>query len=184
MPSIFSHAFAALALGKASTGARMPARFWVLTAACAIVPDVDAITSFAFRIRGHSMFDHRGLTHSLLFALLLALLVVRLAFKEAAALSKRWWALVAYFFIITVSHGLLDALTNGGSGVAFFAPFDGTRYFFSWRSIKVSPMGLRFFSTRGLEVLESEFVWVWIPAIALVAAAWLYRRLRGASQLS
>jgi inner membrane protein len=177
MPSAFTHAFAALALGNISTGEKLPARFWVLSAFCAVIPDADVL-SFAFGVQRGSMFGHRGLTHSLLFALMLALLVVRLAFKKASAFSKGWWKLLIYFFIVTASHGLLDALTDGGSGVAFFAPFDKTRYFFLWRPIEVSPIGLRFFSNRGLEVMVSEFVWVWIPAVLLVALAWLYRRLR------
>lgn len=183
MPSIFSHAAAALALGQASTEEKMPARFWVLTALCAMVPDVDAISGFAFRLRGDSMFGHRGLTHSLTFALLLSLLVVRLAFPKTKTFSQRWWLLVTYFFVVTASHGLLDMLTNGGSGVALFAPFDATRYFFSWRPIEVSPIGLRFFSRRGLEAFESEFVWVWIPSLALVLLALLYRWLRGTRQV-
>jgi inner membrane protein len=178
MPSAFTHAFAALALSKMTTGEKMPTtRFWLLSVFCAVVPDVDAI-SFAFGVRRGSMFGHRGLTHSLLFALLLAVLVVWLGFGKTQAFSKEWWKLLIYFFIVTASHGLLDALTNGGSGVAFFAPFDTTRYFFSWRPIEVSPIGLRFFSGRGLEVIASEFVWVWIPMALLVATFWLYRRLR------
>jgi inner membrane protein len=176
MPSIFTHAFAALALGKASTGERRPVRFWVLTGFCAILPDADAI-SFYFGAQRGSQFGHRGITHSLLFALVIALLVVRAGFSKTQRFSKNWWMLLTYFFVVTASHGFLDALTNGGSGVAFFAPFDGTRYFFPWRPIEVSPIGLRFFSARGLEVLESEFVWVWIPAMLLVALAWAYRRL-------
>ena len=177
MPSIFTHAVAALALGKASTGERVPARFWVLSALCAVLPDADVI-SFAYGAQRGSMLSHRGITHSLPFALLIALLIVRLAFRKTPAFSKKWWALLGFFFMATASHGVLDALTDGGSGVAFFAPFDATRYFFPWRPIEVSPIGMRFFSERGLEVLESEFLWVWIPAAALVALAWLYRRLR------
>lgn len=176
MPSVFTHAAAALALGKVSTGEKMPARFWVLSAFCAVVPDADAI-SFFFHLQRGSMFGHRGFSHSLFFAALLALLVVCFAFRKTPAFSKNWWKLVVYFFIVTTSHGLLDALTDGGSGVAFFAPFDATRYFFPWRPIEVSPIGLRFFSPRGLEVIASEFVWVWVPAALLVLFAWLYRRL-------
>jgi inner membrane protein len=176
MPSIFTHAVAALALGKASTAEKMPARFWLLSALCAVLPDADVIFGFAFGLRG-SQFSHRGITHSFLFALLVALLVVWLAFRKARAFSKDWWRLLLYFFIVTASHGLLDALTDGGSGVAFFAPFDTTRYFFPWRPIEVSPIGMRFFSPRGLDVIKSEFVWVWIPAALLVVLAWAYRRL-------
>jgi inner membrane protein len=178
MPSVFTHAFAALALGKASTDEKKPARFWVLSVLCAVLPDADVISRFAFGLRGYSQFGHRGLTHSLLFALLVALLVVWLAFRKTPRFSKEWWMLLSYFFIVTASHGLLDTLTDGGSGVAFFAPFDGTRYFFPWRPIEVSPLGLGFFSSRGVEVIKSEFVWVWIPAMLLVAFGWLYRRLR------
>ena len=176
MPTIFTHAVAALAVGKASTGARrMPARFWLLTALCAMLPDADVI-SFRLGLRD-SMFGHRGLSHSLFFALIVALLVVWLAFRQARPFKTGW--LVLYFFAVTASHGLLDALTDGGSGVAFFAPFDDARYFFPWRPIEVSPLSLdRFFGPRGMEVLQSEFVWVWIPAAALVALAWLFRRLR------
>ena len=38
-----------------------------------------------------------------------------------------------YLFLSTASHGVLDALTDGGLGVAFFSPFDQTRYFFPFR---------------------------------------------------
>jgi inner membrane protein len=183
MPSIFTHAFAALAFGKASAGVRKPAHFWWLTALCAVLPDLDVIPSFVFGLRG-SIFDHRGITHSLLFALLVAVTVVSLAFRKTPRFSKSWCALLLYFFVVTTSHGLLDALTDGGSGVAFFAPFDMTRYFFPWRPIEVSPIGFRFFSARGLEVIVSEFVWVWIPAILLVASTLAYRRLRAHRNLS
>jgi inner membrane protein len=179
MPSIFSHAAAALALGKVSTGEKRPLRFWVLTALCAMLPDADVL-SFTFGAERGSMFSHRGLTHSLAFAFVLALVVVWFAFRKTKAFSKKWWLLVLYFFIVTASHGLLDMLTNGGSGVAIFAPFDATRHFFTWRPIEVSPIGMGFFSERGLEVFESEFVWVWIPALVLVTISWLYRRLRAA----
>ena len=182
MPSAFTHAFAAFALGKAS-GVKRHARFWVLSVFCAVVPDVDVV-SFYFHVERGSMFAHRGLTHSLMFAVLLALVVVWLGFRKTPAFSQRWWKLLLYFFIVTASHGLLDALTNGGAGVAFFAPFDATRYFFLWRPIPISPIGMRFFSQRGLEVFWNEFLWIWIPASLVVGVVLLYRRLRVAREVS
>jgi len=182
MPTLFTHAVAAMALGKAFAGEKMPARFWVLSIFCAVIPDADVI-SFSYRFERGSMFGHRGLSHSLFFALLLALLIVWLAFRETPAFSKGWWAVVFYFFLVTASHGLLDALTDGGSGVAFFAPFYATRYFFPWRPIEVSPISVdRFLSSRGLDVIKSEILWIWIPAALLVASAWLYHRLRATSK--
>jgi inner membrane protein len=178
MPTVFSHAVAAVALGKVYSGAKVPARFWLLSVLCAVLPDADVI-GFSYGLRSGSMFGHRGFSHSFMFALLLALLVVILAFRKTRTFSKNWWGLLFYFFAVTASHGLLDALTDGGSGVAFFAPFDGTRHFFPWRPIEVSPISLdRFFSERGMEVIKSEIVWVWIPSALLIALSWLYRRLR------
>ncbi len=43
MPSEFTHLFAAGALGKTFTTEKMPAPFWVLSAVCTIIPDVDII---------------------------------------------------------------------------------------------------------------------------------------------
>lgn len=177
MPTAFTHAFAGLALGKVYTGERMPARFWVLSALCPVVPDLD-ILGFAFGVRYGDALGHRGFSHSLLFALLAGCLVAWRYFREVPPLTRRWWSLALYFAAATATHGLLDALTNGGLGVAFFSPFDNTRYFLPWPVIPASPIGLGFFSRHGLVIFKSEFIWVWIPSIALAALAVLLRRAR------
>jgi inner membrane protein len=175
--TIISHGIAALALGKVFSGERMPIRFWVASVVCAMLPDIDVI-GFAFGIHYGDMLGHRGLTHSLLFALLIGFATVALLFREEKPFSKSWFSLVIYFFVVTASHGVLDALTNGGLGVAFFAPFSNTRYFFPWRPIEVSPIGLRFFSSRSAwEVLVSEIVWIWLPSALVVTTAWALRRV-------
>jgi inner membrane protein len=66
------------------------------------------------------------------------------------------------------SHGILDTFTNGGSGVALFAPFDLTRYVAPWRPLIVSPIAFAFFSQWGARVLLSELGWIWLPATLLV----------------
>jgi inner membrane protein len=175
MATIFSHAVAAVALGKTYTPQRMAWRFWVLTVLCSVLPDIDVI-GFAFGIRYGDLFGHRGITHSLFFALLLSCAVVLLFFKEVAQGRGRG-GLVAYFALVTASHPLLDAMTNGGLGVALFAPFDSARYFLPWRPIEVSPIGMDFFSSRGMEVMMSEIVWIWLPSLALILVVWLYRHL-------
>jgi inner membrane protein len=82
-----------------------------------------------------------------------------------------------YLFLATASHGVLDALTNGGHGVAFFAPFENSRYFLPFTPIEVSPIGIsRFFSSRGAEVLLNEMLWIWSPAALAIVSAWLFRR--------
>jgi inner membrane protein len=93
-----------------------------------------------------------------------------------------FWDLFGFFFAVTASHGLLDAFTNGGLGVAFFAPFDDSRYFFPWRPLEVSPLGMAFFSSWGLQTALSELQWVWLPTALLVAAVELVRWHRRARQ--
>jgi len=176
LPSAFSHAVAALGIGACFYRPDVPRRIWVLGAACAALPDLDVI-GFRFGIAYGDMLGHRGLTHSLPFAAALATAVVALGFRHGVSgLGPR--ALWAYFFFATASHGFLDAFTNGGMGVAFFAPFDNTRYFFPVRPIQVSPlMPKYFFSARGWAALRSELGWVWLPAALLAAIRLTYRRV-------
>ena len=83
-----------------------------------------------------------------------------------------------YFAAITASHGLLDALTNGGRGIAFFAPFSNHRFFFPWRPIQVSPIGVGFFSARGFAVLQSELRWILLPSVIIALLARMRVRLK------
>lgn len=121
------------------------------------------------------MWGHRGLSHSLAFAAVAAVCCVACLFSGRewrSSMPVLWFCL----FIAIASHGLLDAMTDGGLGVAFFAPFSSERYFFPWRPILVSPIGVsRFFSSRGAAVLASELRWVWLPSMVLAAVAWWLR---------
>lgn len=177
MASVFTHAAAAVALGQACRPAKVPARFWLLSALCAALPDADVV-GFAFGVGYGDELGHRGLSHSLAFAFLLGCVVAWLGFRGMeGSLGRR--ALALYFFAVTASHGVLDALTDGGLGVAFFAPFENSRYFFPVRPVRVSPIGLgAFFSRGGLEVIESELLWVWLPSALLAALATVLRRRR------
>ncbi|HEV3469810.1 MAG TPA: metal-dependent hydrolase [Pyrinomonadaceae bacterium] len=149
----------------------MPARFWVLAAACAVLPDAD-VAAFFFGVPYGATFGHRGFTHSLAFALVVGCAVVVLFFRG----ERRRGPLAAFFALATASHGLLDALTNGGLGVAFFSPFSNRRYFFPFRPVQVSPIGVEsFFSQWGLAVIKSELVWVWLPCALLAGAVIIWR---------
>jgi inner membrane protein len=178
MASEFSHALVAVALGRISFRGALSRRFWTFSIFCSIFPDVDVL-GYALGIDYGHPWGHRGFTHSLSFALLLSLAVVRCGFPEFVKSSQGWWGLLAYFFLVTASHGFLDAMTDGGLGVAFFSPFDESRYFLPWRPVKVSPIGLPgFLTTRGWEVLVSEFLWIWLPVGLLFGLAMMSQRLR------
>jgi inner membrane protein len=174
MASVFTHAAAALALGTAFRQPGRPARFWVMGAAFAVMPDLDGI-GFWLGVPYESVFGHRGFTHSLSFAALAAWAGL-LAFRGDADRGRTW----LFLFLATASHGVLDAMTTGGGGAAFFAPVHNERYFLPWRPILVSPMHpRRFFTERGARVLATELVWVWLPAIVFVIVAIGVRRFRG-----
>lgn len=177
MASGFSHAIAALGLGTCFYRPGMPKRVWLAGALCSVVPDLDVI-GFRFGIRYGDFWGHRGFTHSLLFAALLAAFVAILGFRRASPGTSLFW-IGTYLFLATASHGFLDAMTDGGLGVAFFSPFNNARYFLPWRPLRVSPIGVsRFFSAHGLEVLQSELLWIWLPSALLAAFTWFWLRRR------
>lgn len=162
MASAFSHAIVALAMGKAFQSKALKWRELVLGALCSVVPDLD-VAGFYFGVQYGDLWGHRGLTHSVVFAALLAGSIVAVWYQDKGTVAMT--GLFLYFFFCTVSHGVLDAMTNGGLGVAFFAPFDTTRYFFPVRPILVSPIGVsEFFSEYGVRILASEALWVWLPS--------------------
>ena len=176
MVSVFTHAVVALSLGAIVRPRERPVRFLGLSVACSTLPDADVI-GFRFGVPYGDLLGHRGLSHSLLFALVLGLLVALLFYRDLSPRSSRFWRTAAWFAFITASHGVIDAMTDGGLGIAFFSPIDTTRYFLPLRPIEVSPIGIeRFFSARGWSVLWSEIRWVWGPVLSLGLLGTMLRR--------
>ena len=166
MASAFSHAFVALALGKAIPHRAMKRPLLLTGAICSIAPDLDVI-GFAFGIQYEDLWGHRGMTHSLFFAGLLSAVLVALGYRQESSATKAGIGL--YLFLCTASHGVLDAMTDGGLGIAFFSPIDHTRYFFPFRPVAVSPIGIgNFFSTDALRILASEIQWIWLPTLVVL----------------
>jgi inner membrane protein len=179
MPTILTHAVSATALTSAFPIRSVPRRLIILGAICAMAPDLD-VFGFRFGIRYGALWGHRGLMHSLLFALCLSLLAWFAGLPYVAGFARRK-VLWLYLFLCSASHGVLDAFTNGGLGIAFFSPFDTARYFFPFRPIRVSPIGADFFPPEGVSVLHSEFIWVWVPCIVFAIVAFWIRNMFGHS---
>ncbi|MDR2957934.1 MAG: metal-dependent hydrolase [Stenotrophomonas sp.] len=199
MPSIITHAAVPLALWCAADRGRIPA--WLLAAGvvAAMLPDADVL-AFALHIPYADAFGHRGASHSLLFASVMAALAAVLAFfgsgrpgsAQHGPGSRRPGSAVScqprvapttarptvastvqaavFVFICAASHPLLDAMTSGGLGVALAWPWSEQRFFAPWRPIRVSPFAPQFFSARGLATLLSELRWVWLPLAGAVVA--------------
>lgn len=176
MPTIFSHGVAAAALLSAFPGSAVPRRLLTLGIACAIAPDIDVI-AIPFGARSGDLLGHRGFTHSLLFAAVLASAGLAGAVRAWPSIVHRG-AVWFYLFLAAASHGLLDALTSRhGLGIPFFWPFDATRYFFPFTPVAMSPLGTHFFSERGLSVLLNEIWWIWVPSLVFAVVVLALRQL-------
>lgn len=180
MPTIITHTAVPLALGIGLGGKLIPPRLLLAGVAAAMLPDLDVI-GLKLGIAYADSMGHRGITHSLLFALVLGLL--------ASAFSGRLKAaplvIGLFVFVSCASHGLLDMLTNGGLGIAYFWPFSHERYFLPVHFIEVSPLAMdKVLSARGLTVMYSELRWVWLPCVLLgfflAAGRYGARRVRAA----
>jgi inner membrane protein len=172
MPTLFTHPAVPIALGLAAGSKVIPPRLLLAGIVASVVPDLDVL-SFRLGISYGSDMGHRGFTHSLAFALLLATLAAIWAHRLKARQST------AFLFILstTASHGLLDMITNGGKGVAFLWPVTSERFFFPAQVVAVAPLSVkRLFGPAGLPVLTTELQWVWLPSLLLAMAFYLRRR--------
>jgi len=170
-----SHLAVPLALTAALGSDIVPPELMALALVCAALPDIDALGLW-LGIPYEHPFGHRGITHSLPFAVALAGAGTLLA----PALGADPSAAFAVLLVSAASHGLIDALTNGGLGIALLSPFSHQRFFLPWRVIEVSPLRpSALFSRRGLDVLRSEMRWVWVPCLAVAILGMVLRGLAG-----
>jgi inner membrane protein len=145
-------------------------REWLVYPALAMLPDADVV-AFAFGIPYASEFGPRGASHAIVTGLVVGALV-----GYAFMRTKRGALLGA---LAMVSHGLFDALTTGGEGIALLWPFTDERFFAPWRPIPVAPIGLGFFSARGLYCVAVELA-LFAPFVVLALVVRRLRRLRRA----
>lgn len=172
MASIFGHVVASTALGYSLFPKNTSWKALFLAGLCSFFPDFDVI-AFQFDVPYHSIWGHRGWTHSLIFAFGLGIFTAWLFYR----MEEDWWKMAVWFTLATASHPLLDMLTTGGMGCALWWPFSEERLFFPVRVIRVSPLEIRsFISWYGLKILVSETLWVAFPGILMVLAARFFRR--------
>lgn len=172
MPTFIGHAVTGIALSSTVSQKRQWLRVGILSVVCSVAPDIDAI-GFKLGIPYQHWLGHRGFSHSIVFAAALGLIASLFAYEKSA---KKKYLLFGVLFASGLVHDILDAMTNGGLGVAFFSPFSDKRYFLPWRPIEVSPLSLRRFLTpRGFRVIKSEFIWVMAPSLCFMMLTVWYR---------
>ena len=87
MASAISHAVAGLGIGAVFYRRSVPASVWIAGIACSMIPDLDVI-GFRFGIHYGDFWGHRGFTHSLTFAALLATLVAAAIVRFQSDVSR------------------------------------------------------------------------------------------------
>lgn len=159
MPTTLTHAIPAIAVGLGLGKNYISKRLIFTGAFIANIPDLDLIGPRFYGIEFDSIYGHRGYTHSILFALVLAfifsLFFLKSDFKKA----------FLFLTFCTLSHGILDAFTEGGLGITFFWPFLDDRYYAFVQpiiNVGISFRGL-YATAQGLPIFISEIIWVWLP---------------------
>ncbi len=115
-------------MGEAFAGKTLGKKAMLWGALAQSFPDIDFIAAFWMNTTS-ALLAHRGITHSLLFCILIASLF--------AVVAKRWhkpnkigfnrWLL--FFLIAVLSHVFIDAFNN--YGVGWFEPFNHQRISFN-----------------------------------------------------
>ena len=163
MPGI-GHLAVGMAAARMSTA---PARVTPVTWMCLLIgaaylPDVDVV-AFALGVPYGAPFGHRGVLHSPAFAVLCTMLLGLVSWR----LGIRPLRMMLVAGLVMMSHGLLDAFTDGGRGVALLWPLNNVRYFAPWRPIPVSPLGTHAVSIRGWEIMLNEAM-IFLPLFLVV----------------
>lgn len=159
MPTPISHATVGYALGIWTQRGAPMRRVCIAAAVCAALPDIDFLLS--------PLIEHRAITHSLTFALVIALLAPAIVLPGIQWRDGRW-RIAAVLGGAILSHSLLDALSHYSFGIEFFAPFSAQRYRFFW-----TPLGDP--ADRLSRQLLQETLVVFFPALLLV---WLGLRTK------
>ena len=104
-----------------------------------VLPDLDTFTGQPYG----SPLGHRGISHSFGVAIAIGLFAAFLLqrFGRLAAGRRALLGASLLFSALVGSHGVIDAMTNGGQPIPLFWPATMQRYWLPWRPIPVSPFG-------------------------------------------
>lgn len=164
MASAFGHAAMVLGGHKLFPDRITGTKVIILGICSAVLPDLDVFFKHIvdYNHPAFEYLEHRGITHSILYATLWAILITGIFHRK----QKKKHLFILFYFLCTISHGILDAFTTGGDGIGFLMPFSTERYFTPYKIIQVSPIGIsRFFSEWGVRVIKSELLYIGIPSI-------------------
>ncbi len=123
-----THTVIGACLGDAIAGKKLGKKAMLIGALANNLPDIDVITSI-WTDPAAELLAHRGITHSILFALIMTPLLVyffKKRFQAKDLSTKKWYLLIASGLFL---HIFMDACTAYGTG--WFEPFNHARVSFN-----------------------------------------------------
>lgn len=123
-----THIVLGAAIGEAVLGKKIGRKAMLWGALADTIPDFDVFASCC-NTAAEQLMVHRGITHSLLFVVLMSPLlgwIFTKIFKKSTVTFKEWSLL---FFLGMFTHILIDAMTAYGTG--WFEPFSSYRVSFN-----------------------------------------------------
>ena len=114
-------------IGEAIAGKKIGKKAMVLGAATQFFPDIDVVAAL-WLSPADNLVAHRGLTHSLFFAIIASLLFAVLAYKFFRKIHATYAFWLLFFGTQLVIHIFVD--TFNAYGIGLWEPLRSTRYSF------------------------------------------------------
>ncbi|HOY95141.1 MAG TPA: metal-dependent hydrolase, partial [Catalimonadaceae bacterium] len=144
-------------LGEVVLGKKIGKKALLFGAIANTIPDLDVFLVFGDPIREITI--HRGFSHSIVFPFLIAPFLAWLAFRFVKD-SVSWKEWFLFFFVLILTHPLLDSLT--AYGTQLFLPFSDFRVNFS-----------------NLFIVDVAFT---LPMLIAAISLWIMKRNNGGRQ--
>jgi inner membrane protein len=133
----------------------------------ALAPDLD-LASLLFGVAPNTPLYHRGLTHSVTFAVLAGIL----AGGAMRGAPPRRYLTGFFVFAAIASHGILDTMSGLGGGPMLLWPFTQALYEFPWRPIPGVLVAREYLTLRAIPTLVTETL-LFLPFIIYAVVAFL-----------
>lgn len=171
MPMTTTHALLPVAVAVAVAKRPVPWKLVIAAAFAAAAPDVDGLFKHLAALPSTSIYSHRGATHSL-FVALAAGMIAALFHKRLGVRPLTAGAAIA---AAMASHGLLDMMTDTGTGVAYLWPLSPVRLRAEWRPIHSAPVHMAHIFSQSFARLGTD---VWQLVLPMFAIALVVRTFR------
>jgi inner membrane protein len=147
-------------------------RISILTfAGLALAPDLDLVTAL-FGVTDGTPLAHRGISHSIVFALVVAAMVGVYTRRH----PRGGLRLAGFVLAAVVSHGLLDTLSQLGDGPMLLWPFSTLNYESVWRPIPGVLSASHYLTIQSIPTLAIETV-MFLPLIVFALVSLYPRRV-------